>query len=225
MKKRAYVALSLLAPIAVLAGCGQSDLEKQVQPQQQEGQETQKEPKETAPQKEGKEGTPTKTQEDLIKEKIDEQNQAIDELTDEVEYYRTFIKDFTSAFSTEEMNEFIEKEWNYKLMISNINFPKNGVLELSDTSFDLVLTEDKVPYSVIPDEMSLKGKIQGELKGQISFAGEAKPETKDDVTEKNSVYTYSFKDVPSDSVIKFTISEALQKELGMDKKELEIRIQ
>ncbi|PLS19556.1 hypothetical protein CVD28_03825 [Bacillus sp. M6-12] len=225
MKKQAIIALSLVAPIALLTGCGQSDVEKQIQPQGDTGEQQTTE--QTAPTKTDKgSGEKTeKTQEELIMEKMDIQDETIKELKDEVEYYRTFVKNFTSTFSTEQMNEFIEKEWNYKLMISGINFPKGGILEMSTDSFDLVLTEDRVPYSVIPDEMSLQGKVDEDITGEISIDTELKYNEKEDIAEKNSTMTYSFKEVPAGTVIKLEVSEALQKELKLDTPDLEIHVQ
>lgn len=238
MNKHSYLALSLLVSVTVLTACNQSDIEKQVQPQkgkeptnQQEqpssGQQTKQQDstKDKTKQPTGEDGKPKKTKEQLIKEKLDFQEKQIRELTDEVEYYRTFIKDFTATFTTEKMNEFIQKEWSYKLLLNNINFPKNGVLELSDNTFDLVVTEDRVPYSVIPDEMSLQGRIEGGIQEKVSFASEIENQVKEDITEKNSVITYSFKDVPSGTTIKLSIPETLQKELNLDTTELEIRVQ
>lgn len=224
MKKNIWMSLSFVASISLLTACGQSDIEKQNQPQEQnqtgqnkEGEDTTKKPE--------NEGEVKKSQAELIQDKLNLQDQKIKELTNEVDYYRVFVKDFTSTFTTEQMDEFVEKEWNYKLEINNINFPKNGVLELSDTSFDLVVTEDKVPFSVIPDEMSLKGKLEGGINGKVSVLGDIKYETKEAIDTESSVITYSFKDIPMGTVLKMTISDSLKKELKMDSNELEIHIE
>lgn len=226
MKKQNLFALTLICSIAVLAGCNQNDMEKQIQPEvkdtteQNQQQET---PVETPLTNE--KGEVEKTPEQLIQEKFDEQEEEIVELTEEVQYYRTFVKDFTATFSSDEMQEFIEKEWTYQMTINDINFPKDGILELATPTFDLVMLEKKVPYSVIPDEMSEKGRIPDGLKGKLQIPGEIAHETTEQAEDTHSFVTYSFKDVPSKTVIKIQIPEDLQKELNMDTKDLEVHIQ
>lgn len=224
MKKQSLLAMSLLTSIAVLSGCNQNDMEKQIQPEKktEDGQVQQGQPSEAVQTDEN--GKVQKTAEQLIQEKFDEKDAEIEELTEEVQYYRTFVKDFTSTFSSEEMQEFVDKEWTYQLTINDINFPKNGVLELTTPTFDLVLTEEKVPYSVIPDDMSEEGKVVEELNKTVEFSGEVKPEVKEDAEGKLSSVTYSFKDVPSKTVIEMTITKKMQEELKLDSPNLEIHI-
>lgn len=225
MKKQSLIALSLLTSIAVLTGCSQSDMEKQIQPKKnnEETQTQQQQPIEMIGENEG--GEVEKTTEQLIQEKFDEKEQEIEALTEEVQYYRTFVKDFTSTFSSDEMQKFVDKEWSYHLTINNINFPKSGVLELTSPSFDLVISEKRVPYSVIPDSMSEKGRIPNGLATIIQFSGDAKPETEEEIEDKASFITYSFKDVPSGTIIGMKIPAELQEELSLDSMDLEIHIQ
>jgi len=203
-------------------------MEKQIQPEvKNDGEQVQQQEQQTSVEtpKTNENGEVEKTPEQLVQEKFDEQETKIEELTDEVQYYRTFVKDFTSTFSSEEMQEFVEKEWSYQMTINDINFPKNGVLELTSPTFDLVLSEKKVPYSVIPDEMSEEGRISNGLKGKVQISGEVNPETKEELGDTVSFITYSFKEVPSKTTLKLQIPEELQKELKMDTKNLEIHIQ
>lgn len=216
-KKQLMIFMSMLAPIAVLSACNQNDIEKQVQPQVKD--ETEQEQNQETVQSEG---TATeKTPEELIKEKLDEQAKEIKDLTDEVVYYRDFVKELTATFTTEEMNLLIDNEWNYKLMINNINFPKNGVLELSDSTFDLVLEESRVPYSLISEEMSAKGKVQNNIIFEQSDQAEMKESTDKNIT----TFTYSFKDLPPKTTIKMEITDELMKELKLDTKLLQIIVQ
>lgn len=237
MKIYPYSLFSVLVAGVILSGCGQNDLEKQIQPQQSTQQMTQQvaPSSSSASNNTQKPSAKTKTTEQLLKEKIkeekllkakiEEQAKQIQELTDEVEYYRTFVKEFTTTFTADKMQEFIDKEWTYQLSINNIHFPKNGVLELSEPSFDLVLKEDRVKYSVIPDEMSQKGRLTNGITGKLTIKTNIPYKTKEDLGDKHSVITYSFKDVPKNTVIKLTISDDLMKELKMETNELEIRIQ
>lgn len=210
-----------ITTIALLTGCNSTDMDKQVQQANTNVPENQT----TAQATNQTNGNDMRTKEDIMKETIDKQKKKIEDLTDEVEFYRTYVKNLTATFSSDEMAKFIDEEWSYTLSIGDVSFPKNGMLEISSHSFEVKLTEERVPYSVIPDEISKKGKIGESLTNQVSFENlEYQPTTKENVNDTNSEIIYSFKDVSSGTNINIKITEALQKELKLDTNELTIHV-
>lgn len=207
IKRKVAVMLSILIISGLsLTGCGGSKA-KPAQPQSQ----TQTQSKDTKQ---------TTNVTNANQQLVDSQKKQINELTEEVNYYKNYVKDITKTMSPEKMNELVNKEWIYSLSVNKIAFPTNGVLEISDTSFDLILSEQRVKYSVLPDAESLKGKIKSDVKSAIQVSSEPKVDTTGTLTTA----TYSFKDLKSGDCIKMKIAGDLKTKLGFITDQLEIRI-
>lgn len=160
-----------------------------------------------------------------LKEHIQEQELRMEDLNKELDYYKKYIQDLTLTLSSEKLQELIDQEWNYSLTVNSIQFPKNGILEISQSDFELLIQEKHVPYSVLPEEESIKGKIPSELIQSLTIkAPSEKVSSKTDDINGNHTLIYSFKSLAPDEVIKITLSEELAKKMEMSTVELEIRI-
>ena len=111
------------------------------------------------------------------------------------------------------------------MTVNGIQFPKNGIMEISLTDFELKAEETRVPYSVLPEEESIKGKMKNKLNSSMSVkAPDKTSSSKIEDAEKKQTLIYSFKDLKNEDVIKITLSEELSTKLGMSTRELEIRV-
>ncbi|WCK57074.1 hypothetical protein PP175_28205 (plasmid) [Aneurinibacillus sp. Ricciae_BoGa-3] len=229
-KKKTFLAMGLLSGL-LLTGCAQNSVDQQAQPNVQAQQQVQKQQIQANTGKSTNNvQTPaiqlTASQVATMKQTLDDQDKQIKALTDEVEYYRSYVKDFTATFSSDKMKTYIDKEWTYTLSVNNVDFPKNGILSLTDKSFTLQLNEQRVKYTILPDEMSKQGKIQTDLPSSLSFEStDIKHDDNQNLGDINSTLTYSFKDIPSNTTIKFKISDDLKAKLKMDTNELQIQVQ
>lgn len=157
---------------------------------------------------------------------IKQQEKKIERLTDEVNYYRNYVKEVSMLLPENERQALINKEWKYSITINNVEFPKNGIMEIKDRNFKIVISEKKAPYSVLPKEESIKGKIPYDLQAAVSMSDNNGIDVSQKVTQhKNEVIlTYSFKNVKPNSVIKINISDELAKKLGINTNDLEIHV-
>jgi len=157
---------------------------------------------------------------------IKRQEKKIERLTDEVNYYRNYVKEVSMLLPENERQALINKEWKYSITINNVEFPKNGIIEIKDRNFKIVISEKKAPYSVLPKEESIKGKIPYDLQAAVSMSDNNGIDVSQKVTQhKNEVIlTYSFKNVKPNSVIKINISDELAKKLGINTNDLEIHV-
>lgn len=227
MKKKNIVLLStLIASSLALSAC--SDKQPPTEVPQKEDAKKEQVQKESVKKEQSTEenAKPTeKTDEEKLKEYIDEQEQKITSLTEEVDYYKEYVKDITLTLSPEKLQELINKEWNYSITINSVQFPKNGILEIGQGDFELIFEEERVPYSVLPEEESLKGKLPKTLSQSISvYAPEGKASSKNEEEEQKNIVVHSFKGLLPDEVVKVTVSEELMAKLNMSSKELEIRV-
>ena len=160
-----------------------------------------------------------------LKEHLQEQEDTIGTLTAERDYYKQYVKDITLTLPPEKIQQLIDKERTYTLTVNRVQFPKDGIMEISQGDFELVLEEEKVPYSVLPEEESIKGKIPSDITQSLTVQAPADKSSSltNEENGKQSII-YSFKGMVADDVVKITISEHLTKKLNMTTKELEIRV-
>jgi len=227
-KKIATVSICFGTLVMLLSACGgtppPTDAPMKEMPQVQEVpiEESDHEGNEEQQEEIEKETSNTQT----MKLHMQEQEEQLERMKEELEYYKKYVEDITLTLSNEKMEELINKEWNYSLMINNIAFPKNGILEIAVTDFELVVEEQRVPFSVLPEVESVKGKIESSLTNSISIA-EGDPEkfsSKEDNSETKNITTYSFKGLNQGDIIKMILSEELATKLEMSTTELEIRV-
>lgn len=220
MKKRKTIVISSAIVLSLLLGGCMS---------KQAPTEPAKEEKPATEQQEGaveeKTEEVVKTDEQKLKEYLEEQELAKEELQTEVDYYKQYVKDITLTLSPDKLQSLIDKEWNYSMTVNGIQFPKNGIMEISLTDFELKAEETRVPYSVLPEEESIKGKMKNKLNSSMSVkAPDKTSSSKIEDAEKKQTLIYSFKDLKNEDVIKIKLSEELSTKLEMSTSELEIRV-
>jgi hypothetical protein len=218
-KKKWMIATALIASSLTLGACSSKQPPSEV-PQNQQKVEK---PQNTAQQQAQK--PQPKTDEQKLKEYIQEQDSKMKALTTEVDYYKQYVKDITLTLTPEKLQAIIDKEWYYSVTVNSIQFPKNGVLEISQSDFELTVSEERVPYSVLPEEQSLKGKIPTDISQAFTLdIASDKVSSKTDDKDGKKAIIYSFKGLTPDDVVKVILSDELTKKLGMSTKELQIRV-
>lgn len=217
MKKPTFIiAFALLSSTLLLSACNADEKQQPTQA-----------PAKTAPKTEqvAKSNAPSKTV-DKNEELIKEQKAEMETLTDELNYYKEYVQEMTLLLPSDKLQELINKEWKYSISINNVEFPKNGILEIGQSDFDLVFHEERAKYSTLPKEESDKGKLSAPLSSSVTTYSPTEqvlsPQT--DAQDTFSSLTYSFKGLKSKDVIKIVLTEELSKKMGMSTQDLEIRV-
>jgi len=227
MKRKSMMFLStVMATTLLLTACGPQP-NKTPAPEEQNTKPPAEQTTE-APANTGKENTDGNEQvmdEQTMKAHIAEQQKTIDALNEELDYYRRYVKDITLTLTPEKLQQLIDKEWKYTMTINNIQFPKNGILEISNTDFEIVIAEERAKYSVLTEEDSLKGRIKGKMTSLVNITNEnTRINPQENKGEILSTLTYSLKGLEPDSVIKIKLHDDMRAKLGMSTNELEIRV-
>lgn len=141
---------------------------------------------------------------------------------EEALYYREFVQELTSDFSKREMDEYIEKEWNYSIDVNGVNFPKDGELEIAAEKLTITVSEKRVPYSVIPLEESLKGKTLEKINYMVSIDGMTSREIAKD--EREHTVQFEVADVQPGDTYELKIKEEMQERTGIKEDVLKITV-
>lgn len=231
MKKRWFL-FTFLTTALILVGCNAPKEPQQINHPNESPQteEQTKQPAEQSPEQtediNQEEDNPLAqfSSNEQLKEHLIQQEEKIESLEDELNYYKKYVQDIVVTFTPEKMESLIEKEWNYDISVNNIKFPNSGELEIADQNFTLTIKEERVPYSVLPEEESLKGKIKNSLKNSFSVKSEGikipNPTVKEE--DYSTLIEYKFENVESNTVINVTLKEDLVEKLNLSNNNLTI---
>lgn len=192
--------------------------EKKTEPSTEQGDSTQKEGEKA---KEEKLVQVKESDLNNVKADIETKAEYITTLEKELKYYKEYTVSMTNLMTDEERQKIIEKEWDYTLTVNGIGFPTNGILQVSASDFEVVLTEEKAPYSVLSEEDQAAGKLKGDVQKAISSK---MGETKIVEEEHKQQVVIEFTDAQPGDEIALKINQALQEKLGFESTELIIRV-
>jgi hypothetical protein len=215
-------ALTIFTGMFFLTGCSPSDTEKQTQKIDPDTQQEEKIPID----QEGKiaeEATPSEinlTDAQKLQDYINEQNQKLEKIGQELDYYKQYAKDMILVLPSDKIDELINKEYNYSATINSIQFPQSGVLEIKEAAFDMVFTEERAKYSVLPETESLKGKLNTRLDSAVTTSASAQMNEGDFKT----TLTFSYKDLVPGDTISIKIKDDLKKKLNINTNEIFIKV-
>lgn len=161
---------------------------------------------------------------ETLKKDVASKEEYVLALEKELAYYKKYVQSISQTMSDENKAMLIDKEWTYSLTINGVEFPKSGTLTLNQSTFDVVMKEERTPYSVLTDEDSLKGKVTTDVKSGFRLTSEFVEESErvDDLVQE---LTYKATNVPSGTEISIQLSEELQQKLKLDVGQLTISIQ
>lgn len=158
---------------------------------------------------------------EALKEDNESKADYIESLEKELKYYKNYAESISNTMTEDKLQILIDKEWSYTLSVNGISFPKNGLLEMAASDFELILKEEKAPYSVLSEENQQKGRIKSALTQAISTnAGETKLKEQDLIQE----IVISYKGLEKGSTVSIKIHEDLQKKLGLETTDLKIQL-
>lgn len=228
MKKMMYA--SLLSATLVLTGCSGdfgNMIDDEKEPEQEELVEKQKE-NESKNEEETTDFDEALSQEviDEIKEDRSALEEEVEELQDERDYYKKYVVQLYNQLSEKKQKILLNKEWNYNLEVNGVSFPPNGVMEVKGPRLEVVLSEERVPYSVLPKEESDQARLSTGIKSGFMFkngeAFEAIEEINDDDTSHRIIYKTD--GVQEDDEFEITITDSLRERLGLETGDLKIII-
>lgn len=236
-KRRKFAYFVLIVTALALTGCSASDIEKQSQapsvPMKGNNVDVEKfqayynEQQAKITELEGQVQTEKTTadqakNESLEAKKIAEEKiSEADNMKEELEYYKTYVKETTSLLTTEQRQTLIDKEWSYTASINGIALPSNGVLDIRESNFSVNFTEERVKFSVLPEADSLKGKISTPLIGSISIAGHTPTENVDGT---KTTLTFSFKELNVGDTVLLEIKDDLMKRLNLTTNKISVTV-
>lgn len=157
--------------------------------------------------------------------KIKSLNKDLDKKEEEITFYKNYVKRVLKSFTPEQLQSVIDLEWEYSLSINNVDFPKNGILEIKENNFSLIINEKRVDHSVLSQADSDSGKYPGSLVGILSIPSTYKHESEaKDISEINSLVKYKFSDLNSDDIIEIRINPLFRDMMGYETDILKIII-
>lgn len=156
-----------------------------------------------------------------LKNDIESKEEYISSMEKELKYYKEYAQSISNTMPDDKLQILIDKEWTYSLSINGVNFPTNGILDLASSDFELILKEEKAPYSVLSEEQQAAGRIKQNLSNSISTStGELKLQETDLVQE----VIVSYSKLEKGTIINIQVHEDLQKKLGLTTDKLVINI-
>jgi hypothetical protein len=161
---------------------------------------------------------------DKLKTEKEELNSQIQELKtikkaseEEKQFYLQFITKLTEPMSETYLTEIAQEQWKYSILVDEVSIPQDGIIETSENSFKLIVSEAQAPYIALPTEIHNKGKISGDLfSTHIKFLNVKPTNTSGSEEDKISSTTYTFSNLNNEIVINLEISKELQKRLGLN---------
>lgn len=153
-----------------------------------------------------------KKESEELKKLAEEKTTEANNVKEELEYYKSYVKQTTSLLPAEQIQKLIEKEWSYTATINGVSLPANGKLEIKESYFNIVFSEERVKFSVLPEADSNKAKIGKSLDASISIADQ-KPtvSNEDNVTSVK----YAFQSLEAGKTITITIEKDLMEKLHL----------
>lgn len=149
----------------------------------------------------------------------------VEELITEKTFYDDYIKKVVAEFTAEQLQGVADKEWTYSLKINDIAFPKSGVIEISKSTFNLALTEERVKYSYIDPDLSESKRYDGKMGSALNFSSSQEYEkTEEKPTNYITKVLYKFKNLSPGTTINIGISENLQNKLDLATPNLKIKV-
>lgn len=145
---------------------------------------------------------------------------------EEALYYRDFVLEFTEKMTEEEKAELIKREWQYTVEVNGVKFPTSGELDLTAEKIEVTISENRVPFSVLPMEESVKGKILQPLNHAAHMNGQSLVMTTVEQTETDHVLNFVKDEVKSGEMFTIFVQPDLATRLGMEEgtDQLTIRI-
>ncbi|MFZ7134577.1 MAG: hypothetical protein ACOWWR_19700 [Eubacteriales bacterium] len=144
---------------------------------------------------------------------------------EERDFYLNFIKNLMDYLSEEEQIKLAQSQWKYHILIDEDPIPVNGTIEISKDNFKLTVIEEQNPFTALPDEIHVKGRISGSLfSNHIKFLNTKPNETTGEDGTIVSSTIYTFNNLTADSIINLEVSAELQQILGLNTNIITIKI-
>lgn len=134
---------------------------------------------------------------------------------EEALYYREYIQELTKGLSESEKQELIEREWQYEVTVNGVKFPTSGELEIEAESLEVTIAERRVPFSVLPMEESVKGKIFQPINQAGHMNGQNVVISTIEQTETAHVMGFTNEKVTSGEIYTVFVQADLAERLGM----------
>lgn len=159
-----------------------------------------------------------------LSNQIGELKTAQETSTEEKQFYRQFIAKLTEPMSDTYLTEIAQEQWKYSILVDELSIPQNGIIEISDNTFKLIVSEVQTPYIALPTEIHNKGKISGDLfSTHIKFLNVKPTNTSGSEENKVSSTAYTFSNLNNETIINLEISRELQRRLGLNTNFITIR--
>ncbi|MEK3956044.1 MULTISPECIES: hypothetical protein [unclassified Psychrobacillus] len=170
-----------------------------------------------------KEETKTKEMVQIDKKELEKMVEA-SQFKEEAKYYRDYVRELTEKLTEEEKAKLIEQEWSYEIDVNGVKFPESGELEITAEELLVTVSEKRAPFSVLPLEESIKGKIFQALNHSVVMNGQEMEMETISQTETEHVITFAKEKVTSGDVFMIELQEDVAERLGVKMRSITIRI-
>ena len=141
---------------------------------------------------------------------------------EEADFYNQLVLDMIKDYSEEESLNFSKGLWDYNLMVNQQPVPEDGVIEVQENTIEISLSQEQPAWTVLPNDLLMKGKISGDY---IEHILSTEPSPSETFGTDGTVITgmhYKFVDIENGGTVSFTITEELKTRLGLTTSEITI---
>lgn len=233
-KSKTLISALALSVVLGLSACGDGGTPPDAQQGKQEETPVENEAQEDNEKKESNDASKEEKDDDLetvaldeIKQEKDAMEVELEETQDELNYYKKYVQQVYLQLPEKKQNALKEKEWEYRLLVNGVGFPKNGVIEVEAPRLEVVMSESRVPYSVIPQEDSDEAQLDSSIKSSFMMKTKEGFEVEEDIDEENGTYhtiKYLSDNVEEGEIYEIEITDALKDKLKLQTNQLTIKV-
>ena len=133
---------------------------------------------------------------------------------DALDYYKKLSIRAVEILDEKQLVELAKKEWNYSLSINDRDFTGESI-NISGNKLVIKLNETREQRSALPEDIRLKGQIQGYFYKQINVDSKVLPEITNVDERFSTSVIYKFESLGTGDKIKITLSNQLKERLGL----------
>ncbi|WP_144512225.1 hypothetical protein [Bacillus sp. FJAT-22090] len=140
---------------------------------------------------------------------------------EEANFYNQMIEELIADYSNAQLKDLAKKLWDYELEVNGSPVPSDGIVEVQKNTIEISVIERQPAYAVLPADIFMQGRISGNYYEHIKFTSNPSETYNTDGTIVTGIH-HKF-DVEKGDTISFSVTEELQKSLGLDTSEITIK--
>lgn len=162
--------------------------------------------------------------ESRVKSLEEESNLSVKSLEEENDAYKAFIQKSIDYLDKNELLALAKSEWHYSIKINDDLVPADGEAEVNKNNFEIVYSEEQSRYQALPNEIHIQGMISGDYFDHLILKDVKPNNIKSADGTIVTAIIYEFKNVPSDTVVEFKVSDELKERLRLTTNLINVKV-